>query len=163
MFCWTSGCVLKILYHKEIQKLLIENYTKKNNIPSSPWKFFLKTSFISALMVVANLLHFSSIHQFFGLLTFSTNLFMTQSICFASFICYCLCLYWIKTKSYSGNKAKPFMFVTFACIVSQMCVNLTGDTLLFSQEKKFILFSWNCNVWMFNILNDDDGTHQFSC
>ena len=124
--------------------------------------FFLKTNFISALMIVVNLLHFSSFHNFFVYLHFQRICLWRNLFCFVSFKYYCLCLYWIKTKSYYGNKAKPFMFVTFVCIVSQICVNLTGDTLLVSKEKKFMLFSWNCNVWMLNILNDDDGTHQLS-
>ena len=61
------------------------------------------------------------------------------------------------------------MFVTFVCITyfaSQICVNLTSDTFRVSWEKKgdeLCIFSWNHVVSVFDILNEHDGIHQFSC
>ena len=50
---------------------------------------------------------------------------------------------------------------------SQSCVNLTrGRFFHVSWEKKggkVCIFSWNHDVWMFDILNQHDGMHHFSC
>ena len=66
------------------------------------------------------------------------------------------------------------MFVTFACIIClkfvsfalQIYVNLNRDIFLVSREKKndkVCIFSWNLDAWMFDILNENIGIHQFDC
>ena len=37
-------------------------------------------------------------------------------LCLVCFKCHCFCWYWIKTKPYSANKAKPFFFQIFMFI-----------------------------------------------
>ena len=132
---------------------MIENYTKKNNILSSPWNLFLKTSFISALMVVVNLLHFSSIHQFFVYLHF-------QRIClwhnlFALLVLYVIAFVYIELKQNLILEAKPnpLCLSHLLALFHKFALILPGSHYCSDKKKSLYYFletaMYECSIfWM---------------
>ena len=58
-----------------------------------------------------------------------------------------------------------FCFPRHDPYASHICVDLFSYTFLVSREKncgEVWIFSWNHDVWMFDILNEHDGMQQFS-
>ena len=97
------------------KQLLTRNFMKKNKTLFFIVNAFFSKQVISALMIVVDLLYFSSIHHFLFTCIFNRSVYVALTplkkeklwtpctsflFYFVHFKCYCFRLYWIKTKPY---------------------------------------------------------------
>ena len=97
--------------------------------------------------------------------SFSTN-FLGKRWCFAFWMHY-LTIATLLDYAVPVCTCGMFCFTGMMPVLPKIVLILPGADSSSSHEKKkggkVCIFSWNHDVWMFDILNQHDGMHHFSC